>query len=71
MNSKTNFPPVIINKTWCKDCLICKEFCPQSVFEIDENGKVQVAHPEKCTLCGLCQLRCPDFAIKLEELNGE
>lgn len=63
--------PVVINKAWCKDCSICKEFCPQGVFIADEAGRVKVEYPNKCTLCGLCQLRCPDFAIILEETNDE
>ena len=63
--------PVTINKSWCKDCQICKEFCPQGVFASNNKGRVKVENPEKCTLCGLCQLRCPDFAINLEDSDDE
>ena len=56
--------PVVIFRNWCKGCGICSEFCPQGVLEIDPViEKAFVAHPEKCTLCGNCELRCPDFAI--------
>ena len=33
------------------------------MFEIGPDGKPIVAHPEKCTLCGICETHCPDFAI--------
>jgi len=41
----------------------------------DKEG-LPVLIPEKCTQCGLCELRCPDFAItvrpkKLREINPE
>ncbi|MEW6229878.1 MAG: 4Fe-4S binding protein [Bacillota bacterium] len=33
------------------------------MFEKPEGEKARVAHPEKCTRCGLCEIMCPDFAI--------
>jgi len=62
--------PVKVNEVWCKGCKICVEFCPRSVFEMKEN-KAVVVRPENCVLCGLCQLRCPDFAIELEGRDEE
>lgn len=62
--------PVAINAAWCKGCEICVEYCPKKVFEM-KDGKAVVARPEDCILCGLCQLRCPDFAIELEEREDE
>ncbi len=58
---------VFINKSWCKDCGICKEFCPRSIFSVNSKGRVIVEDAERCILCGICQLRCPDFAITLKE----
>jgi 2-oxoglutarate ferredoxin oxidoreductase subunit delta len=56
--------PVVIFRNWCKGCGICVEFCPQGVLGLDATlEKAYVANPEKCTLCGRCELRCPDFAI--------
>ena len=64
--------PVKVND-WCKGCNICVSFCPRKVFILSsDTGKAEVAHPDKCIICGLCQLLCPDFAIDLEEPeNGD
>ena len=56
---------LIINKAWCKGCGICVEFCPKKVLSL-KREKVNIA-PEGCILCGQCELRCPDYAIYLEE----
>ncbi|MGE5592892.1 MAG: 4Fe-4S binding protein [Betaproteobacteria bacterium] len=55
--------PVEINQKWCKGCDICVAFCPKEVLTRPEGGKAQVAHPEKCTRCRLCEIMCPDLAI--------
>ncbi|OGW81223.1 MAG: hypothetical protein A3G33_05955 [Omnitrophica bacterium RIFCSPLOWO2_12_FULL_44_17] len=60
---------VTIRYEWCKKCRICIVFCPTGVFTSDEFGAPIISHPEKCINCGLCVLRCPDFAIKLEALD--
>ena len=49
---------------YCKGCSICVEFCPTRVLELD-GFVVKVAEPEKCIGCMQCELRCPDFAIKV------
>jgi len=49
---------------WCKGCGICVAFCPKHVLEFDdEEQRPLVARPEDCIQCGMCELRCPDFAI--------
>lgn len=55
-----------LEKTWCKGCGICVAFCPKNVLEI-KNGKIHIAREEDCIKCGMCELRCPDYAIYLEE----
>ena len=58
---------LVVNRGWCKGCNICVAFCPQNVLELDPDEKVVIARIEACTYCGLCELRCPDFAITLED----
>ncbi len=56
--------PIVIFRNWCKGCGICVAFCLKGVIELDSaDEKAFIAHPENCTLCGTCELRCPDFAI--------
>ncbi len=54
---------IYIYRNWCKGCGICIAFCPQNVLAAGPDGKPYIAHPEKCISCGLCDMRCPDFAI--------
>lgn len=54
-----------VNKKWCKKCRICSTFCPKNVFDTDEDGAPIVARAEDCIGCRLCEMRCPDFAIKV------
>ena len=49
---------------YCKGCSICAEFCPTNVLEMDA-FLVKVVKPEACIKCMQCELRCPDFAIKV------
>ena len=57
---------IIINLNYCKKCHICVDFCPKSVFTLNENGYPVVERPEQCIGCKLCIMRCPDFAINME-----
>lgn len=59
--------PLILYKKWCKGCNICVKFCPKDVLRLGKDGKVLVDKEEECTSCGLCELRCPDFAILIQE----
>jgi len=54
----------------CKGCGICVYFCPKSVLDLDELGKIYVKNPENCIVCGQCQLRCPDYAITVTKENA-
>jgi NAD-dependent dihydropyrimidine dehydrogenase PreA subunit len=60
---------VHIYKRWCKACEICVEFCPRKALAMGEDGYPELAFPERCNLCGLCQYRCPDFAVAVPALN--
>ncbi|MDX9708310.1 MAG: 4Fe-4S dicluster domain-containing protein [Trichloromonas sp.] len=51
---------------YCKGCSICADFCPKQVLEMDA-FVVTVARPQDCIACMQCELRCPDFAIKVHK----
>jgi len=56
-----------INSRWCKTCRICIAFCQPEVLRAGPDGVPQVVDLDACTLCMLCELRCPDFAIVVIE----
>lgn len=62
---------VTVFPNWCKGCGLCVALCPMKVLEQNEDGRVIVAHPEKCTACRWCELHCPDFAIFVTEVEKE
>lgn len=55
----------------CKACDICVDVCPQNVLAMRKDSTkwegyvVEVVNLEKCTKCMLCEVECPDFAIKV------
>lgn len=56
----------------CKGCGLCIEKCPvKCIGWSDDLGvygtpRVQ-ANMEKCIVCGICQMTCPDCAIRVEK----
>ncbi|NLC70162.1 MAG: 4Fe-4S binding protein [Desulfuromonadaceae bacterium] len=57
-------PKIEIIEKYCKGCSICVEFCPTQVLQMD-GFVARVVKPEACIKCMQCELRCPDFAIKV------
>lgn len=57
-----------VDPDWCKGCGICVAFCPKNVLEL-EDDKVVIKRRDDCIQCGQCELRCPDYAIYLEEVE--
>ena len=57
-----------INARWCKGCGICVAFCPRQALSLVKD-KVRIQSPEKCIRCGMCEMRCPDYAIWLEDID--
>ncbi|HML34831.1 MULTISPECIES: 4Fe-4S binding protein [Sporomusa] len=56
----------------CKGCGLCIEKCPVKCIgwseELGVYGTPRVeADMEKCILCGICQMVCPDCAIRVEK----
>ena len=60
-----------MNRSWCKGCNICVAFCPKEVLALDAEEKVVIVRLDACTFCGLCELRCPDFAITLRDAGAD
>ncbi len=61
---ENKLPTIEINERYCKGCYICIEFCPKQVLEM-KGFVVSVKNLEACIKCMQCELRCPDFAIKV------
>lgn len=57
-------PKIEIIEKYCKGCHICVEFCPTKVLEM-KGFYATVKNLEACIKCMQCELRCPDFAIKV------
>lgn len=62
---------VTIDGAWCKGCGICVHFCPKKVLSLTRLGKCQIEKPDACIGCMLCELRCPDLAIRVKESKKE
>jgi 2-oxoglutarate ferredoxin oxidoreductase subunit delta len=63
--SESHFELVLIPRL-CKGCALCVKSCPINILYLDEREKIAVDLEDaekKCIFCGLCQMRCPDFAI--------
>ncbi len=67
--SWTNF------KDLCKGCGLCLEKCPVKALSWDPQNLGVYSTPsvkvdiKKCTACGLCELICPDSAIRVEKCS--
>jgi dihydropyrimidine dehydrogenase (NAD+) subunit PreT len=47
----------------CKGCKLCIESCPTSILDLDQQSRIVVSDVNRCVFCGVCESRCPDFAI--------
>ncbi len=56
---------ITLRQERCKGCNICVDLCPKKVLELDKLGEIRVADENACIICGQCELRCPDFAIRV------
>lgn len=63
----TSSMPVLIeiDFDWCKACGICVNICPRKVLAEASDGSPEIIDARRCTRCLLCELICPDFAIRV------
>ena len=60
-----------IQEKWCKRCGICVEFCPGKGFFLSAGGGTGGgSHGRAARFVGFVRLRCPDYAISVEEVSG-
>jgi 2-oxoglutarate ferredoxin oxidoreductase subunit delta len=59
----------------CKGCKICIEVCQADVLDIAEEPNSSgykppcVKNVDNCNICGICEMLCPDFAIKISNVE--
>ncbi|VVE04903.1 4Fe-4S ferredoxin [Pandoraea iniqua] len=53
----------IVNEARCTGCNICVRACPTNVFDAVKDGIPQIARPDDCQTCFMCELYCPEDAL--------
>jgi 2-oxoglutarate ferredoxin oxidoreductase subunit delta len=67
---------VKVHEERCKGCAYCVEYCPRGVLIRSERFNLKGYHPPdvmvslECAACGLCELICPEFAIRVGETES-
>ena len=54
-----------VNAKLCKKCGICYSLCPKGVLKAGADGCPEAVAPENCIFCNQCEMRCPDFVIRV------
>lgn len=60
----------VIDYDRCSNCKQCLNFCLFGVYQLADDGKIQVAKPANCkTNCPACARVCPQLAIMFPKYN--
>ena len=57
-------PTIEVSDALCDACGTCVEACPMDVLIIEEN-KTKPNRVDQCMTCRLCEVDCPNQAIKV------
>jgi len=61
----------VIDRSLCKNCKQCLNFCLFGVYTLADDGTVRVEHPESCKNgCPACARVCPHLAIIFPKHDG-
>lgn len=66
-------PQITIDAEYCKGCNLCVHVCPKGALQKGTEVRsvkgylMPVADPEKCILCRMCEVVCPDFSVTVTE----
>ena len=55
-----------IDKNACLGCGSCKRSCPMAVIKMGEDGKAEMAKPQRCIRCFHCTAACPVKAVHID-----
>ena len=58
---------ILIDKKYCKLCGVCQYACPRNVFDFKAGNLPVAAREQDCIGCRQCEMKCPDFAIVVEQ----
>jgi formate hydrogenlyase subunit 6/NADH:ubiquinone oxidoreductase subunit I len=68
------WPKPVIDGELCSACAICVEFCTAGALRIslpafrgDLRVYAELAVPQKCVACGLCERHCPLHAVAMKQ----
>ncbi|MBI1743460.1 4Fe-4S binding protein [Candidatus Acetothermia bacterium] len=54
---------LVTEPSFCKGCGLCVNSCPTNILYLNGKSRIAVKDIAQCIFCGICEARCPDFAI--------
>ena len=62
---------ITLDSERCVGVYRCWEVCPEACFEKREDeGRIELAHDDRCVRCGACVVQCPKDALYFEDGAG-